>query len=148
MESSKRHDAPRSAVDPASALEPSATVHHWAPRGQADAAHAPADGHRPGPDRAPELDDSLARVRRNLAALGEYRAQFERVLDAYKALADGIRSGGSDMLPTLLDAVDAVAAQSDLDFIVGDAAELIEDSNGTVERIAAIIGGERDRTPQ
>lgn len=91
-------------------------------------------------DFAREINDPLAFINSNLTTLTDYCVFVERTFDAYEALADAIRSGGSDQLPSLIDSIDALSQRCDPGGIVGDAADVIAETSHCARRVAEVLG--------
>ena len=88
---------------------------------------------------AHEINNPVAFIKSNLGTLRDYCVFFERVIGAYQLLADGVRSGDDARVPALLESVDLLAAQCDLDYLIADAAKIVDESSAGAQRVAEIV---------
>lgn len=88
---------------------------------------------------AHEVNNPLGFIISNLGTLDKYVNKFTEMLTAYQELKDIATIGNHQNLMTQIDQIEKIATQKKLDFIKGDAGELLKETQSGLIRIAEIV---------
>lgn len=93
---------------------------------------------------AHEINNPLGYVNSNLNTLSEYVENLMKLIDLYKELSKAVENGDFEDIVEYRLQIERLKRETDLDFMMSDARQVLIDSSDGISRINAIVKGLKD----